>query len=356
MDLDYTAENCENTEDLMRWTQPEHTKKAVSRAGDVIIDLVNQKDYEEALVIVNNWRASHACPLNSIQCSLRYRANKVTTEALISQRLKRIPSIRGKLRRFPEMKLHRMQDIGGCRAVLPNLEQVYSLKELMIDSRLRSELTREYDYIIKPKDSGYRGIHLIYKYKGKKDSLFDGHLIEVQIRSSIQHAWATSVEIAGTFLGSQLKAGYGTPDWLRFFSIVSILFSNVEGCIPNNLNPEDISLLREEAIQLERQLSITGKLEAFSVATEYGNQYDKPGYFLLALDVDRRRISVNHYEAQNLERATAEYVVIEERYRDSNVDVVLVAAESIWSLKKAYPNYFADSELFLQTLDIALGV
>lgn len=341
--------------DSMTWIAPEYSKKAVGRAGDTLINPLSTKEqYSEALIILNNWRASHAFPLNSLQSSLRYRAEKVTTEALISQRLKRASSITGKLHRFPDMKLNRMQDIGGCRAVVPTISEVYKLRELMIHEKLKSKCTKENDYIKNPKPSGYRGIHLIYKYESIKQSAYNGHLIEVQIRSLIQHAWATSVEIAETFLGDSLKAGQGSPKWLRLFRLISILFSHLEDCIPEDINEKEIANIREETISLARELSISEKLRAFSVITKYGSESNKSGYFLLILDSNKSTVSVNYYEQEDLPTANQAYYVLESMYKDSNVNIVLVAAESMWSLRKAYPNYFADSKLFLETLDKVL--
>ena len=50
------------------------------------------------------------------------------------------------------------------------------------------------DYITTPKDSGYRGVHLIYRYYSDKNETFNGLKIEVQIRTALQHAWATAVD------------------------------------------------------------------------------------------------------------------------------------------------------------------
>ena len=61
-----------------------------------------------------------------------------------------------------------MQDIGGCRVVLSDVKKVHALRDLLLDSKTKNELVKQDDYIENPKDSGYRGIHLIYKYKGKK--------------------------------------------------------------------------------------------------------------------------------------------------------------------------------------------
>lgn len=341
---------------IMTWTEPQYSKKAVRKAGNTLINADSLEEYIQALNVVDNWRASHACPLNSLQTSLRYRARKINQEALISQRLKRVPSIKSKLRRSSGMQLDRMQDIGGCRATIPTVKEVYSLRGMMIEAPPRSSLLREYDYIQTPKESGYRSIHLTYRFQGKKHSAHNGLLIEVQLRSVVQHAWATSVEIAGTFLGESLKSGEGNSEWLNFFKLVSTLFAALEGCAPVDLEEKDLQEIRHEVVYLRNKLSIVEQLQAFSVVTEHSSSLDVyGGYFLLILRINERKVSINHYETKDLDSATQAYLKLEEEYRNSDVNVVLVSAESIWSLKKSYPNYFADSQIFVDTLDHALG-
>ena len=41
--------------------------------------------------------------------------------------------------------------------------------------------------------------------------------VELQLRTRLQHAWATANEIVGTFRREELKSGEGGPDWLRYF-------------------------------------------------------------------------------------------------------------------------------------------
>lgn len=66
------------------------------------------------------------------------------------------------------MSLTQMQDIGGCRAVTSKIEEVYRLKDLFEESRFDHEFKNEKDYIYQPKDDGYRGIHLIYKFRATR--------------------------------------------------------------------------------------------------------------------------------------------------------------------------------------------
>ena len=354
----YSAIVCieeEADDDLMTWTEPQYSKSAVGKAGRKLIEEVGQDEYTEALAVLSNWRASHAFPLDSIQRSLRYRGKKISQEVLISQRLKRIPSIKGKLQRSEGMQLHRMQDIGGCRATMPSVEEVYLLQEAMTGKRLRSECIREIDYIKAPKSSGYRGIHMIYKFQGKKHSSHNGLLIEVQIRSAIQHAWATSVEIAGTFLGSSLKSEEGPSEWLAFFSLVSTLFAAREGYAPNHLNSDEMQEIKQKVISLRDSLLIVEQLKAFSVITKESNKIDSSdGYFLLELKADEKIITIRYYQKDCLDKATEDYIRLEEGNKNNDVNIVLVAAESLASLKKSYPNYFADSEIFISVLEECL--
>ena len=99
-------------DDAMAWSYPQYTKKAVGRAGETLINESSEEKCVEALVIVNNWRSSHALPLKYITSFLRAKTKQVDKEALISQRLKRISSIKKKLQNTPGMQLHRIQDIG----------------------------------------------------------------------------------------------------------------------------------------------------------------------------------------------------------------------------------------------------
>lgn len=254
----------------MAWIEPEYSKKTVSRAGDKLLaEGTSEEEYLTALNIINNWRSSHAFPLTTVQTFLRSKASKIDRNALIAQRLKRVPSILGKLKRFDKMRLHRMQDIGGCRAVVSDSQKVYKLRDNFVNSRTRNELLKQNDYIKFPKESGYRGIHLIYKYCGTKKHIYSGHIIEVQIRTRIQHAWATSVEIIGIFLKESLKSSQGPKEWLRFFELVGILFSCLENCIPENFSDNQIQSIREEATFLAIKLGVIEKLQAFSVSTKH---------------------------------------------------------------------------------------
>ncbi|MEO9230043.1 MAG: DUF6456 domain-containing protein [Devosia sp.] len=134
-------------------------------------------------------------------------------DILVAQRIKRMSSIEMKLQRFPTMTLSQMQDIGGCRAVVSDASTVNDLVDSYLTSDLKHKLHTNDDYIISPKDTGYRGRHLIYRYYSDKIATYNDLKIEMQFRSQFQHAWATAVEIVGTFTRQALKSSQGEENW-----------------------------------------------------------------------------------------------------------------------------------------------
>lgn len=154
------------------------SKRQVDRAGKHLVD--PPSDGFQALdahVVLNYWRSLHVAPLNVFQNTLRRRLQDIDSDAIVAQRLKREPSIVGKLKRFRGMKLSRMQDIGGIRAVVGSLLMVNELRDKYVNcqhARFLHELVKEDNYILRPKDSGYRSIHLVYRYRHEKHFHLDG--------------------------------------------------------------------------------------------------------------------------------------------------------------------------------------
>ncbi len=203
------------------------SKKEVQKAGELLLIenlyIENPEGYSHAMQVLSYWRSCHIYPLDLVSDKLRNLAINVDRKSIVAKRLKRTPSILNKLRRFDSMKLRNMQDIGGCRAIVSTIKRA---------NKLRRELNRKrnfrvVDYIDQPKPDGYRGIHLIGKFYG--ENKIDEYSIEVQIRTQVQHAWATAVEIIDLFTNQALKSNQGDKDWKDFFRNVSFEFSKIEG-------------------------------------------------------------------------------------------------------------------------------
>lgn len=345
----------------MAWATPQYTRTQVDAAGRALVEpLLVDADFEQKLAVINNWRSSHSFPLNTFQVGLRQKAKQVDPKSIVAQRIKRLSSIADKLIRFDSMKLSQMQDIGGCRAVVGSVHKVRNLVDLYIHSSLKHKLDRTNDYIASPKTSGYRGIHLIYRYYSDKKDTYNGLKIEVQLRTSLQHAWATAVETVGTFIRQALKSSQGEKEWLWFFSLMgtAIAFRKKTPPVPGTpTRPKElIAELRKHA----RSLEVNSRLRAYGAALR---TMEHPGledshYFLLQLEPSSGTVTVTGFKAHELEKAAAAYEAAERSVADSKAlgsDAVLVSVESVGALRRAYPNYFLDTTVFINTLNEVLS-
>ena len=342
----------------MPWATPENSRNRVNAAGDVVATefLLDQEDileYLDAVDIIANWRSAHSYPLNTFQVTLRNRARHVTPDALISQRLKRHVSIEAKLRRFTGMKLSRMQDIGGCRVVLPNVVQVEDLvaKYRSAKSQLQHQLVKSTNYIECPKTDGYRGHHLVYAYVGSaKKSVYNGLRIEVQIRSQMQHAWATAVETVDIFTGQALKSSAGQPLWERFFALMSTAIAKIEERVPVPGTLMDQTDLVREIRDLDLRLGVNvtlSGLQAVVKSSQEGEPYQDAKYFLLYVDPEKSSMTVRSYLRGQSQAANDHYSDLETRREEgSRVQVCLVSVDSLEGLRSAYPNFFGDTKRF----------
>ena len=354
----------------MMWIEPAHSKSRVDKAGSILAAAegggladggppLDAMRLGEARRVVGNWRSAHAFPLNALQNGLRQHIRKVVSSATVSQRLKRIPSTVAKLRRFSNMKLSRMQDMGGCRGVVDTVDQVRELQRRYRRSRTNHQQVNGRDYIEGPKESGYRGVHLVYRYQSASNPVYNGLLIEVQLRTRLQHAWATAVETAGAFLGQALKSSEGERDWLRFFALVSTAFAMDEGCAGVPSTPPDPRVMEDETRMLARQLDVATRLTEYAALFDHiavdGSAKKQP-FFLLERRPDRGYISVTGYTRGELAKSTDEYFRAEERIKDiDGAEVVLVSTDSVAALRRAYPSYYLDTRLFLREVKRVVG-
>lgn len=338
----------------MAWAYPLHSRADINTAGKLLLagssgDIFS---YFDALEVINNWRASHAFPLNTFQMNLRRKGRVIDDDCLVAQRIKRLSSIEHKLSRFPTMKLSQMQDIGGCRAIMSNNSKVYELVDSFKSSDVKHKIATEDNYITRPKLSGYRGIHLVYRYFSDRKETYNGLKIEIQIRSQLQHAWATSVEVVGTMVRQALKSSQGEQQWLRFFQLMSTALAIEEGMPPSPDTPSNPKDLREEIRGLSQVLRPIEKLQNYSRAIQVVvNASQKAKYYLLELKPSQRTLSVMGYVESGANAASDAYLKSEKSLDHTAGDeAVLVSLDSIDALRKAYPNYFLDTTIFTESV------
>lgn len=287
------------------------------------------------------------------------RANQVDPDCLVAQRLKRLPSILQKLRRFPEMKFSQMQDIAGCRAIVASVPHVDRLVDIYKKSDLKHKLIHEDDYIRFPKESGYRGIHLVYRYYSDRSTTYNDLKVEVQLRSLYQHAWATAVETVGIFTRQALKSSQGQQDWLRFFQLMgtAIALREKTPTIPNT--PTIRKDLEVALREYEKLLNVENHLRLYTEALqapERAGDVQDAHYFLLELDTVARKLKVTGYKNDELQKASDDYLKVEQKaLSDGSKDAVLVSVDSFNALKRAFPNYYLDTHRFIQLVKHEIG-
>ena len=354
----------------MARVEPEYDREAVNRAGLILRDVYRKPEtltdsaadaWVHAVGVVNNWRSSHAYPLNAINMTLRSTAKRFDDGALVAQRIKRLVSISHKLDRFESMRLSQMQDLGGGRAILraaglvPDLCSYYKSM-----SRQKHELATIDDYVAEPKKSGYRGVHFVFRYHSDKraNRIFNGLKIEMQLRSRYQHAWATAVETVGMFSGQALKSSLGSAEWQRFFSLMGSAIAMREKLplIPHT--PQTRSSLLAELAEYSKKLNVVDRLHGYRTAVRamQAPTRSDASYFLLQLDPTAGTLNVVGYPADRIQEAADKYAEAEQSAaRGERHDSVLVSVESVANLARAYPNYFADTRMFLQLLEQVLS-
>ena len=249
-----------------------------------------------------------------------------------------------------------MHDIGGCRVILDNLDHLYRLNK-SLDSSRTVHGVKSYDYINKPKSTGYRGIHRVYKsYNNLESHDYKGFQIEVQLRTKLQHLWATTVEIVDIIEKETLKTNpqAADTDWKRLFFIMGEFLAVKDG--PNSLSKEESQNYIEELASLNKKLAAFQKLDAFNRAfqvDEIKNKSKDTGFALLVHNTETQMGRVFLYAANKKQEALTHYA---EQEKQTHNNVLLVAGNDLKSIEKAYPNYLNDTSEFLSEFSrILLG-
>ncbi|MGA3093978.1 MAG: RelA/SpoT domain-containing protein [Dehalococcoidales bacterium] len=350
----------------MGWATRQYSYAEIDQAGKTLISRRSAPlDVLRAITIINNWRACHQFPLNTMQIRLRDKVKQIGSgqDVLVSQRIKRLPAIESKLRRLRNVTLVTMQDIGGCRAVVPSIESVYKLANIYKAGRIRHKLVRENDYIKNPGKDGYRSLHLIYEYSSdKKHPAHNGECIEIQLRSTLQHAWATTVEAVDAFASQLLKINQGNETWERFFVLMGCWIAIKEQTPPCPGAPSTKELLTEELRELSNRLNVVDRLSAIRVSVKHIKQVkgqEKAYYYLIDLDIDKKKLMVSTYRKDQAQEVSTKLAEKELEYRNQashgiHKDILLASASSVSELERAYPNYYTDTVRFVQELREAL--
>ena len=322
---------------------PGGSKSRVNKAGQRV---AKGSASAEDFAVIDEWRYAHRAVLNTFQASLRMRTRD--TDIVVAQRHKRKNTIIDKLDRHPRMKLATMHDVAGCRLIFKDvcdLNKFHSEFHRARFSHCMKNLPSKFDYINCPKATGYRGIHDVYEYnvQSEANAHLKGLLIELQYRSKVQHAWATTVEVIGHITESQPKFERGDDRYQKAMVLASEILSrsheDLLGPVPELCSTD----LVDQFEMLDDDIRLTESLEGI-------NQSE------LALSNNKNTILIfrgnGQLEAQSYKKAKRALDRLFEIESDEpSLNVVLVRAEDREQVRVAFKNYFSDAKDFLQMLN-----
>ena len=363
----------------------QYSGNQVKKAGKTLIITPND---EVSLEILSYWRALHSTSLDKAFKYVENYGIKIDKNILLAKRLKRSESIVNKLGRLKgEVQLSTMNDIAGCRAILPTQKKVDKLVN-ELDKNGIFKVFR--NYIVNPRDSGYRSIHMIGVFEEVSNK--KNMKVELQIRTNIQHSWATAVEIVDLFTKDSIKTNEGSKDWSNFFiyaSKIFVLFDEnpyINSLKKDNKKNEksnelvyrkiythlvkqsigDKSLLKDvkKLSKLIEKLEVLKKFNLFTSSIKFTNEQKNlvfnDGYILIIIDnIDNKifNIQTNFFDKNSFEQATEKYLEVEKDILlNKHFVTALVSSNSINEIEKTYPNYFADSTNFITYISLIVAL
>lgn len=150
------------------------------------------------------------------------------------------------------IRLNQIQDIAGCRVLVANLaSQDHLISNMMI---FLADSDLEIDDKRKVPTNGYRAVHVIAKKFGRP--------VEIQVRTSLQHAWAEISEKVADSYGHSIKYGVGDEDAIRFLEKLSQVTA-------------DLEMTRHNKMALSAQKSARGKSKAIALESKRLNEKER---------------------------------------------------------------------------------
>lgn len=327
----------------------EFSMGAIDRAGRVLAtEIPSESVCDEAVRLAfktaHNWRMAHAYPM----IAERMRLGHIATGGYVTAgRVKRMTSIRKKLKRG-SASLRGMQDLAGCRAVMPSVSECYRVYEAYRGDASQSRFHRAKDYMAEPKDDGYRGIHVVLKFGGAgRSEPYLGQHIELQIRTRLQHVWATAIEAIGAVRGEDLKAGQGDADWLHLMALMGDYLAVSDG-LPLREAHQSVNDLCHKVRDLEWKIGALTTLRAVSEVIDHAARAPSQSHvFRLTLNAATGRLDVA------IERG---FTMVGENFMQQETErqqSVVVNVDRVRDLRRAFPNYYLDLGAFIRHLAAA---
>lgn len=345
------------------------SKKSLDRLGKALLQLGENEEADDvAYKQLNHYRSLFHPLMNIVnqQCRIKIAKTLPKTKAkkaMVVQRIKRLESIILKLERFTTMQLSNMQDIGGVRVILPDIQSVETFTKNLFSRSKKIVVKNKKNYIVDPKpEDGYRGIHYQLELANTRLEVapFEKLMVELQVRTLLQHCWATGVEIAGIINNKQYKTGDWDTDWHEFFKVLGDCFAIAETA---NSSYTNVPLqIRKNLLLLINKLDIFQHLHTASAIVQLvpfissTTSLPSNAFLLLIADFDLGEMRTTVYKDE--EKALEHLTIWEKRFNRLKAggglkgQVLLIKTEDIKKLKDSYPNYYMNSKLLIEQLTL----
>jgi len=193
-------------------------KTQIDRLGD---RLRKGPPSEADLRLLDEYRLSFGDAYDAIIRTIREKLNLEPT----GRPTKTPSSIAEKLRR-ESIRLSQIQDIAGCRIIVPD---VFTQDHATAILRDTFPETRVMDRRMNS-SHGYRAVHVIVMTQGVS--------VEIQVRTALQDLWAELSERLSDVVDSSIKYGGGDPEDRQWLLLISESIAGWEE-LETRLHPDD---------------------------------------------------------------------------------------------------------------------
>lgn len=308
----------------------------INKLGEQLVIQDNQSN-NDALMQLQEFRKSFQEPLAEVFAFVLQNARKIDKQCVVTYRIKRIDTIIDKIKRYRNnsngpMKLSRMWDIAGCRCIFNSNDESKLYKLLGVINNEYGGTCKVKDYIKGPKESGYRCIHIYVKdHKSNKP-------IEIQIRNTEQHNWATLVEIVDVLYGTKEKFITKQDDLGHFLFLYSRRLEDLSQKEYNQL----ISIEKKRKIFETMSSRITAN--NINIRKQWLSIKNNGAYYVI--EANRKTTVIESYKSF----ADAENAYFQKYLSDNEFNVVLthIPNATFEVISMAYSNYLLSMHAFFE--------
>lgn len=323
---------------------------------------------EEEKLEFDNFREAHNIIIKLFTIELK-KVN-FSKQHLTASRNKRIETIISKLCRPEKPKLDRIHDIAGTRIIFENIKSLEDYIDILENTELVNfkekinEDKNQYNYIKNPKSDGYRSIHKVFYYSSnipystlnEKRFNLENKKIELQLRTRLQHIWATTVEIYDIINKSNIKTGthnkLETKEGL-FFKKCSLVFEGIESNDVEKIKININEIFRDkDLVEIYNRLKGIKNIKNIQLPKTLGSDE----VFILITDLNKGKTTffttdpIEKNDKQDTFLINASYRRLEEKNTKGEYILLLLTLGDIKKLKNVYPNYFLNTNKFISIL------